>query len=237
MDAQVSQAADSTERNGESIEGPLHATVDIDAWSEVYIVGDVHGCINELRALLHRLGPSSDDLVLFVGDLIRKGPASSAVLELVRSRENFRSVRGNNEHRVLHENASTLLPTDGSTYLESLPITISFDDALLVHGGVDPSEPISNQSIPTFLTMRSVESGSGYSGPFWFERYRGPPQIFFGHTVLESPIVRPSAVGLDTGCVYGGELTAYDYYDAEVISVPARRTYQKRRDDRLYSPE
>lgn len=57
--------------------------------------------------------------------------------------------------------------------------------------------------------MRSP-NGDGYDGPFWFETYEGPPRVFFGHTVLEEPFEREWTVGLDTGCVYGGTVTAYD---------------------------
>jgi hypothetical protein len=54
---------------------------------------------------------------------------------------------------------------------------------------VDPREPIHDQPPETLLTLRSVTPGNGYDGPFWFDRYRGPPRVFFGHTVLEDPLV------------------------------------------------
>ena len=75
--------------------------------------------------------------------------------------------------------------------------------------------------------------GNGYDGPFWFESYEGPPRVFFGHTVLAEPLVTEWAVGLDTGCVHGGKLTAYDCETEEVVSVPAERTYRPRSDDKV----
>jgi serine/threonine protein phosphatase 1 len=141
----------------------------------VYIVGDVHGCIDELRALLRQLQPTPEDLVLFTGDLIRKGPASTAVLDLIRRRDNFRSVRGNNEQKVIDDGVATALPSWARLYIETLSLTIGFADALIVHGGVDPREPIHDQPPETLLALRSVTPGNGYDGPFWFDRYRGPP--------------------------------------------------------------
>nr|WP_233274774.1 metallophosphoesterase [Haladaptatus cibarius] len=72
--------------------------IDADEWDDIYVVGDVHGCLTELESLLETLGVNDDDdLVVFVGDLIRKGPDSLGVLELVQANDNLLSVRGNNE--------------------------------------------------------------------------------------------------------------------------------------------
>jgi serine/threonine protein phosphatase 1 len=104
-------------------------------------------------------------------------------------------------------------------YVASLPTAISWDGGLVVHGGVDPGRPLAAHSGDDVLTMRSP-GGDGYDGPFWFDRYEGPPRVFFGHTVLAEPIEREWAVGLDTGCVYGGRLTAYDVGRDRFLSVP-----------------
>jgi hypothetical protein len=50
----------------------------------------------------------------------------------------------------------------------------------------------------------------------------------FGHWARPEPVVRPNAIGLDTGCVYGGELTAVILPERRLVSVPARRVYQKK---------
>jgi len=68
----------------------------------------------------------------------------------------------------------------------------------------------------------------GYDGPFWFEQYDRTPRVFFGHTALEEPIVGDGAIGLDTGCVYGGALTAYDCNADEFVSLSPDETYQER---------
>jgi serine/threonine protein phosphatase 1 len=126
---------------------PAHTRLDVSGDGTISVVGDVHGCIDELRALWERLAPGSEDRVVFVGDLVRKGPDSDAVVE-------------------------------------SFPLVVSWDGAIVVHGGVDPETPLGEHSPAELLETRSIPAENGYDGPFWFDSYEGPPRVFFGHTVL-----------------------------------------------------
>src|SRR2546428_5811641 len=65
------------------------------------IIGDVHGCYFELTALLEEIGIRDEDRLIFVGDLITKGPANREVLEFIRQRRNCESVLGNHEYLLL----------------------------------------------------------------------------------------------------------------------------------------
>ena len=210
-----------------------HHRIDLDDWEELYVVGDVHGCLAELETLLAELAPDDDDLVVFVGDLVRKGPDSAGVVELVRSHENFCSVRGNNEDKLVHGRKNLPAVDPHLDYLESLPVVISWEDAMVVHGGVDTRRPLVEHDVETLLNARAIPPENGYDGPFWFEFHEGPPRVFFGHTVLDAPVLTEWAVGLDTGCVYGGSLTAYDVHADELISVPAEKEYQSRADRKI----
>jgi serine/threonine protein phosphatase 1 len=210
-----------------------HLRLDVDAWEEVYVVGDVHGCRPELEALLDALDPGEEDLVLFVGDLIRKGPDSRGVVELVRDAPNLYSIRGNNEAKLIHDRVDIPELDPVADYIGSLPVVISLGDSFLVHGGVDSRMPLAEQGIERLLNTRSIPPENGYDGPFWFEGYEGPGRVFFGHTPLDAPVVTEHAVGLDTGCVYGGSLTAYDYRADDVVSVSAFETYQSRPDRKV----
>ncbi|WP_248515572.1 metallophosphoesterase [Salinarchaeum laminariae] len=214
-----------------------HLRLDADDYEDCYVVGDVHGCIDRLEALIGRLDPAPTDLLVFVGDLVRKGPDSAAVLEWVRDRPNAYSVLGNNEAKVL-DGATTQPPISASdrSYLRDLPDVITFDDAIVAHGGIDPRTPLDEQDAGTLTEIRSVPAGAGYDGPFWFEQYDGPHRVYFGHTVLEAPYVTEHAVGLDTGCVYGGRLTAYRHGDGEVTSVDGRFEEWNRPADQIVSP-
>jgi serine/threonine protein phosphatase 1 len=210
-----------------------HWRFDPASHDDIYIVGDVHGCIDELRALWSRLEPSGDDLVVFVGDLVRKGPASTEVVKFVEDSDHAVSVRGNNEAKIINARIDTEPYEAIADTLSSFPLVISFGETLVTHGGIHPTKPLDDQTTDELLEMRAVPPGNGYSGPFWFERHDGPPQVMFGHTVLDTPFVSDGAVGLDTGCVYGGSLTAYEYRSGDIVQVPANETYQQRADDKI----
>ena len=214
-----------------------HRRLDSDDWDDIYVVGDVHGCRATLERLLDSLAPDRNDLVVFVGDLVRKGPDSEGVLDVVRSRPNLLSVRGNNEQKLVDGRKSVdSLTDDDLAYLDSLPAVISWDDAAVVHGGIDHRKPVAEHTLAELLNTRSLAPEGGYERPFWFETRRESPRIFFGHTVLAEPFESDHAVGLDTGCVYGGRLTAYDYRDSVFRSVEPPETYRSRSADSIVEP-
>lgn len=213
-----------------------HRRIDINEYDEIYIIGDVHGSRAALEELLADLGVTDDDLVVFVGDLVRKGPDSPGVVDIVRRDSRFVSVRGNNEQKIVRGDKDPEWLRDGDkAYFESLPVAISFDDALVVHGGVDPERPLEDHTLEELLTMRSPH-GDGYDGPFWYDNYDGPYRVFFGHTVHDSPVDRQYAVGLDTGCVYGGALTAYRYCHNDFVATDPTTTHQERADSKIVTP-
>jgi len=222
-------------RFGEAV-APLHRRFDVESFEDIYVVGDVHGCIDELRDLLDVLDPGDDDLVVFVGDLVRKGPDSEAVLELVASAPSMVSVRGNNEQKFIDGEEPAERLGERFDHVASMPAAVSFGDALVIHGGVDPRLTLEEHALVDLLETRAIPAENGYDGPFWFELHEGPPQVLFGHTVLEDPVDREWAVGLDTGCVHGRELTAYDYRAGEFLSVPARETYEPRDPAKVVAP-
>jgi serine/threonine protein phosphatase 1 len=216
--------------------GDEHRQIDADAWDDIYVVGDVHGCLRELHRLIERLDPSEDDLVVFVGDLVRKGPDSAGVIDVVRSRPNFVTVRGNNEEKLLRgEKSLDCLDDDDLQWIADLPVAIHWDGALVVHAGVDPRKSLVEHTVDDFENVRELGEGS-YEPPFWYDEYAGDHRVFFGHTPLEDPVVREHAVGLDTGCVYGGALTAYDWNRDRFVTVTPDRTVQERPARKFVTP-
>lgn len=214
-----------------------HDHIDSTEWDDIYVIGDVHGCHSSLSRLLDTLSPGADDLVVFVGDLVRKGPDSKGVLDLVRDTPNFRSVRGNNEQKLLDGRKSIdTLTDDDLAYIESLPAIISWDNVAVVHGGIDHRKPVVEHTLDELLNNRSLVPDGSYERPYWFETRRESPRVFFGHTVLAEPFDSEYAVGLDTGCVYGGQLTAYDYRAGEILSVEPRETHVSRSADSIVDP-
>lgn len=215
-----------------------HKRIDADAYEDVYIVGDIHGCRRELDDLMAKVGMDRDTLFVFVGDLVRKGPDSSAVISLVRRNENMVTVRGNNEQKLIDDRAECPGLTDNDReYIASLPVAVSWDDVLVVHGGINPRLPLVEHTMEDLLTMRLIAPNDEYEHPYWFNHHRESPRVFFGHTVLRDPFETQWAVGLDTGCVYGGSLTAYHYGHSEYVAVEAKRSYEFRAADDFLVPQ
>jgi len=204
--------------------------LDAGVWENLYVVGDVHGCRDAAERLLAALDPSPSELVVFVGDLVRRGPDSPGVVELVRSAPNLLSVRGNNEQKlVTGRRPPAGLSADQLRWLRGLPVAVSWEGALVVHGGLDTRKPAAEQTVDDLQTTEAVGER------FWWQAYDGPARVFFGHKVLAEPYVTPSAVGLDTGCVYGGPLTAYDCARERTVSVPGEQ-HKQRAPERFLDP-
>ena len=209
------------------------------------IIGDVHGCSTELEALLDRVGFASGDRLVFVGDLVARGPDSLGVLDIAR-RTGAIVVRGNHEQKLLdirasaiddgkhplhRELAQELRPVDW-TLLETSPLYFDLPEhgASVVHAGLVPGLPLAEQaklSPHTLMRIRTVRvPGKKHKAEsrLWGEAYAGPPQIVFGHNAAPGLQLHPWATGLDTGCVYGGRLTAMVLNEGQRIprSITAR---------------
>jgi hypothetical protein len=210
------------------------------------IVGDVHGCSRELGELLDLVAPTSDDRLLFVGDLVARGPDSHGVIGIVRE-VGGKSVLGNHEARLLEVRHAQLRgetqPAVGVRYealyrdlsdsdwalLDALPLFIDLPDhdARIVHAGVVPGKPFREQDAWTLTNIRSVApdgSASSEAGAeSWGATYRGKPHIVFGHDARRRLQIYPWATGIDTGCVYGGSLTALVLPQGETVPFPEQR--------------
>jgi diadenosine tetraphosphatase ApaH/serine/threonine PP2A family protein phosphatase len=211
-------------------------------------IGDVHGCVRELADLLDACAYAATDTVVFVGDLVAKGPDSRGVLALARELS-ARSVRGNHDHAVLRWRealANGAAPADGPRHLRvarelsvddwsvliAMPLFLRLHELeiLVVHAGFVPGIALERQEPDLLMNMRTLRAdGSGSrraeDGVLWASRWFGPERAIFGHHATAGLQRHPYAVGLDTGCVYGGKLSAYLWPEDRVVSVPARECY------------
>jgi hypothetical protein len=217
------------------------------------LVGDVHGCRTELEAILARAKFGAGDRLVMTGDLVVRGPDPAGTLELLISLR-ARAVRGNHDDRMVRCRQGEAPVGDGQravlnalsehhwAYLEALPLWLDLPEHGLrvVHAGVVPGVPIERQSPRSLMYMRGLgprnEPIEKRSDSLWGTRYREAPHVVFGHNALPEPQLHTSATGLDTGCVYGGRLTALVLDEGEppppardrakaLVSVPARRVY------------
>ena len=208
------------------------------------VVGDIHGCFDELTDLLNLIDLEKDDRVVAVGDLIVKGEKNREVLDLFIDDQRFSSVIGNQDGALSrYWQGETVALTKAqeatraelefnrrrySEYLRSLPYMIDLGSHLVVHAGIRPGVPLDRQA-PTDLTeLRTMGADpSSREGVPWYEVYRGEKIVLFGHWPALQPRRGPRAIGLDTGCVYGGRLTAFVIESNQLLSVPARRVYDQ----------
>jgi hypothetical protein len=209
----------------------------------------VHGCLAELEQLLTTLGASSADDVVLVGDLVAKGPDSQGVIQFARER-GLRAVLGNHDAHLLHVRhpepghepkgehrkiAETLGPADWA-WLETRPLTLELPEHRMrvVHAGLVPGVPLEQQRREDLLNLRSITSDGRPSkraneGVPWASVWRGPEHVVFGHDAVRGLQQHPFATGLDTGCVYGKQLTALVMPEGKLVSVPAKREWSKPR--------
>ncbi|HWT02099.1 MAG TPA: metallophosphoesterase family protein [Pyrinomonadaceae bacterium] len=209
------------------------------------VVGDIHGCYDELRDLLDKAALGPTDRVVSVGDLVVKGEKNREVLDLFIDDERFSAVLGNHDRALrrywrgegvaLKESQerarAELAAADEarySAYIQSLPLTIDLGSHLVVHAGVRPGVALAAQSVEDLTELRTLgDDRTSREGVPWYERYDGAQTVLFGHWPAPGPRRGPRAIGLDTGCVYGFQLTAYVIETGEFMSVEARRAYEE----------
>ncbi len=230
------------------------------------IIGDVHGCYDELCTLLTNLGHTVDKTayritatngrkIIFLGDLVDRGPASPAVLKLVMQATADKyalCVPGNHDNKLLkylngknvqlqHGLERTAAQLEGAdpAWIESVKV---FLDGLVSHYVLDRGNLV---VVHAGLKENMQGRGSGAVREFclygettgetdefglpvrynWAANYNGKAAVVYGHT----PVVRPewfnNTIDIDTGCVFGGSLTALRYPEKELVSVPAAQEY------------
>ena len=213
------------------------------------IVGDVHGCAQELDDLLERAGFSEKDRLVFVGDLVAKGPDSMGVIQRARAL-NARAVRGNHDQHCLrwwdakqqgaalpelrsyHRQVADTIEESDWQWLAALPLFLRLEEhnTIVVHAGLVPGVALEAQEPFDLMNMRTVGADGTASkhydgGTPWPTLWEGPELVVFGHDAIRGLQRHPYAVGLDTGCVYGGSLTGLLLPEQTVVSVPAREMW------------
>jgi hypothetical protein len=210
------------------------------------VIGDVHGCLDELLALLARCERREGDRVVLVGDLVAKGPDSAGVVAWAREvgadavlgnhdAHVLRVLDGPDEGRPQHTAVAKTLGPEDVAWLRDRPLWLPVaargksPGHLVVHGGLVPGVALDEQARDNLLNLRSITADGRPSkrieGTPWGALWPGPEHVVYGHDAVRGLQRHPHATGLDTGCVYGRELTALVLPAGELVSVPARRAY------------
>lgn len=209
-------------------------------------IGDIHGCFNELQALLTKVhyNKDQDDLYL-LGDVINKGPKNQEVLEFIEQERPF-IIKGNHEFYFLKychgqtdlksqsfEKLKKELQPRLNHWLElidSWPYFIEREHFLCIHAGIPPLESPLKSIDPELLTNIRTWDGSGESlsnpkNPPWHELYQNSKLVIYGHWAQQGLLKTHNTIGLDSGCVYGGKLSALILPSKEIVQVQAKEIY------------
>jgi polynucleotide kinase-phosphatase len=234
------------------------------------IIGDVHGCFDELHTLLTKLGyqiTSANDhqpyhvrhpegrKAIFLGDLVDRGPKTPEVLKLVMSMTEsgqalavpgnhdtklMRKLRGR-DVQITHGLAESLQQLDDeplefregvATFIDDLVSHYVLDDGRLVVAHAGLKEELQGRGSGKVRDFAQYGETTGETDEFglpvrynWAAEYRGMAMVVYGHTPVPEPEWLNGTICIDTGCVFGGKLTALRYPEKELVSVPAFHTY------------
>jgi protein phosphatase len=230
------------------------------------IIGDVHGCFDELVDLLLALGyeidpealtakPPEGRRAIFVGDLVDRGPGIVSVLKLVMNMTRAGAalcVPGNHETKLLkklqgrdvkvtHGLAETLeqlarepaeLSQRVADFIDGLVSHFVLDDGKLVVAHAGMKEAFQGRASGRVREFALYGETTGERDEFglpiryeWAADYRGLATVVYGHTPVPEAEWVNRTICIDTGCVFGGKLTALRYPEKELVQVPARRMY------------
>jgi len=247
-------------------------------YEKLVVVGDIHGCADELNDLVNQCDTNST--FLFLGDLVDRGPKSREVVEtvsrIVKDGSGF-AVKGNHDESHVRygrhlkrqmANSKYQIPMQFSEYkkrvyeslseenvrfLDNLPYVLGFEfnnsSWVGVHAGLEPGKTLEEQDRGKMThirfvnkeTKKTVSMLEGFRAPegsvYWTSLHSSSVSVIYGHMVhsLSAPLVErqglATLVGLDTGCCFGGVLSAavFDKKATEIswIQVPARKKYYR----------
>ncbi len=234
------------------------------------IIGDIHGCFDELVALLKRLGykvakakdrfnvtHAAGRKIIFVGDLVDRGPKTPEVLRLAMNTiedgvafcvvgnhdDKLKRALSGKDVRIAHGLQESLdqlaLESEEfrhkvTKFLGSLISHYVFDDGGLAvaHAGI--KEKYIGRGAPSIKQFCMYGETTGETDEFglpvrypWANDYRGSTLIVYGHTPIPAPEWINNTINIDTGCVFGGKLTALRYPEKEVVSIKAKKEYSE----------
>lgn len=234
------------------------------------IIGDIHGCFSELQTLLQQLGyqiTRHDDVfsgthpqgrkVVFLGDLVDRGPDTPNVLRLVMdmvATGTALCVPGNHDIKLMrklkghdvsvnHGLAESLAqiakePPEFKTrivkFLDELVSHYVLDDGNLVVAHAGMKETMQGRGSRAVREFALYGETTGETDEFglpirydWATEYRGKAMVVYGHTPVPTPDWLNNTINIDTGCVFGGKLTALRYPEKELVAVPAQWMYSE----------
>ena len=204
---------------------------------ETIFIGDIHGCSREFSALLDYVSPGRGDRLILLGDLVNKGPDPAGVLEIFATVDcvcllgnhdlDHLKWKGGGIPKVESIVTKDLIPTPlYEKFLEEvarMPPLFERSDFIAVHGGLLNGVALSEQPLEVMTGDRNLSND-------WKDEIILDRPLVTGHKRYGSDqavpyIVEGKFYGIDTGCVYGGCLTALRLPSGTLAQVRAERAY------------
>ncbi|KAI9495552.1 Metallo-dependent phosphatase-like protein [Zychaea mexicana] len=244
---------------------------------KLYVIGDIHGSIDEFNTLVSKLQYNYDagDRIVLAGDLVMRGPDSVGVIRRAKELKAL-CVRGNHDDKVVrmktylrsgqpvfrtgiipegpvmdplefdnyHMDVAQNMTDADYEYLANCPMILAIpsQQALFVHAGVNPYRSLDNQQPFTIMNVRTIEDnlsptkkkgGEEWSDIWNVQQEKNdstfPPEyrkIFYGHAAGNGLQLKNYTFGVDTGCVYGRQLTALEVKTGQLTQVSCKEHYK-----------
>ncbi len=184
--------------------------------SRYIAITDIHGELGKLENLLSKIKSNSDDIFIFMGDYIDRGPNSKGVIDRVIEQSNYNKciyLIGSHEYALMHAETddyyqflfdnyggpATVRSYGGfqnifrihGEFLKNLKFYYLTDRYLFVHAGIEPNCSLENQNKVDLVYIR---------GRFIYSKHNLPQKIIFGHTEFDKPYIDNCKIGIDLGC-------------------------------------
>ena len=222
------------------------------ALSKTCIIGDIHGCLKSLQKLIKLVEKEADTFV-FLGDYIDRGSESKEVIDYIinfkKRHRNVITLLGNHEIMLINylkgydegtfiraggketlisygikpkakaEKAGKIFPEEHINFFRELPLLWEDEHGIYAHAGIEPGVHLTRQVSSYCLWARDE---------FIHTPYKFTKPVIFGHTVFREPLVQENKIGIDTGAVYGGKLTALILPEKRFVSVEGEKCSSSR---------
>ncbi len=212
--------------------------------NRLIIYGDIHGCYDDLVKLRQKINPVKNDTEICVGDVITRGKNSIKTLRYLQSNNIKSVLGNHEdkiirylEHQKSAKKNPIILDSDEQNiilnlsnfdikYLQNMPLFMQFGKITILHGGLQNHQKLDKVSKKTkakILRLRFLDQDRNFvtfgkendKSVFWADAYDGNQGfVVYGHQNFNEVKVNQHALGVDTGCVYGGELSAAIFKDS-----------------------
>jgi serine/threonine protein phosphatase 1 len=208
-------------------------------WKRTIVIGDIHGCYDEMIELINQIGVTDDDMILSLGDIVDRGNKSVEVYEFFKNRPNAKVLVGNHERKHINQvlsYAQEIVKIQfGEEYdnflkwLNELEYYHETDEAIIIHAAFEHDKSLADQKVEVLSGSTSGErklEKKYEPNTYWSAYYEGTKPIIYGHRVVgDTPEINNNTFAIDTGACHGGYLTAIELPNFKIHQVKSKADY------------